>query len=202
MAGRVWESMPNPHADESAYGFASPGLHRASGLPESPSEPPERATPPRKTPGGGRHLRKMDSNREMFESPEWLQKTDEQMIRSVDLASCDWRSRSVVASGIQGADTLIGGNRQALFNTLALCAAAGMFIILYYNYLLISIYFTPITWGIIISVPLRRIQAQVCTTPMLLHQSRGCPCQTAVPFRGCYVAAGLSQVAGARCGRC
>lgn len=76
--------MPTQHVDDSADGFASPGVHRASSPPDSPSAEPERASPPRKTPGRGSHVRRADSNREMFESPEWLQKTDEQMIRSVN----------------------------------------------------------------------------------------------------------------------
>lgn len=51
--------------------------------------------------------------------------------------------------------------RQAMYNSLCMCAAAVMWLALYYNYLLFRVYFTPLTWAILCSVPLRRVQARV-----------------------------------------
>lgn len=51
--------------------------------------------------------------------------------------------------------------KQAMYNTMCMAVAVLLGMVMYYNYLLISFYFTPVTWAIICSVPLRRIQNKV-----------------------------------------
>jgi hypothetical protein len=50
---------------------------------------------------------------------------------------------------------------QALHTVIYLSAAALLWALLYFNYLLLSVYFTPITWAILCSIPLRRWQDSI-----------------------------------------
>ena len=50
---------------------------------------------------------------------------------------------------------------QALHTVIYLSAAAILWALLYFNYLLLSVYFTPITWAVLCSIPLRRWQDSI-----------------------------------------
>ena len=53
---------------------------------------------------------------------------------------------------------------QALHTVIYLSAAAMLWALLYLNYLLLSVYFTPITWAVLCSMPLRRCQDYILTS--------------------------------------
>ena len=50
---------------------------------------------------------------------------------------------------------------QALHTVIYLSAAAILWSLLYFNYLLVSVYFTPVTWAVLSSIPLRRWQDKI-----------------------------------------
>jgi hypothetical protein len=50
---------------------------------------------------------------------------------------------------------------QALHTVIYLSAAAILWALLYFNYLLLSVYFTPITWAMLCAIPLRRWQETI-----------------------------------------